>query len=140
MTSLMKANDLCLVTGVSGYLASWIAKDLLEKGFRVRGTIRSLRDESKLQTMRRLLPGVELVAADLRSPCQWIFHVASPQAVPSEKDRRPTTRVAPSGLLWMLKFFVQDIGESTTNSDTGMCTRRNGRMCTNTSTPIFAVR
>jgi dihydroflavonol-4-reductase len=42
------------------------------------------------------LPGLELVAADLRSPDGWaaavvdvegVFHVASPQAVPSERDR-----------------------------------------------------
>ncbi len=92
----MQAGDLCLVTGVSGYLASWIAKDLLDAGFRVRGTLRSLQDEDKVQTLRALLPKVELVAADLRSPvgwpeavqdCRWVFHVASPQAVKSEKDR-----------------------------------------------------
>ena len=96
MTKAMQAGDLCVVTGVSGYLASWIAKDLLEGGFRVRGTIRSLNDASKVETLRALLPGVELVEADLRSPvgwpeavqgARWIFHVASPQAVKSETDR-----------------------------------------------------
>lgn len=92
----MKNGDLCLVSGVSGYLGSWIAKDLLEKGFRVRGTVRSLDDPGRIATLRQLLPGVELVAADLRQEqgwaeavagCQWVFHVASPQAVKSEHDR-----------------------------------------------------
>lgn len=35
-----KYTPLVLVTGVSGFLASWIVKDLLEKGYRVRGTVR----------------------------------------------------------------------------------------------------
>ncbi len=92
----MENGDLCLVTGASGYIASWIAKDLLDQGFRVRGTVRSLSDTDKVTTLRMLLPEVELVAADLRSPdgwaeavagVKWVFHVASPQAVPSEKDR-----------------------------------------------------
>lgn len=96
----MEKGDLCLVTGASGYLGSWLAKDLLERGFRVRGTVRDLGDagepEGRTATLRQLLPGIELVAADLRSEagwstavagCRWVFHVASPQAVKSESDR-----------------------------------------------------
>jgi nucleoside-diphosphate-sugar epimerase len=92
----MRVGDLCLVTGVSGFLASWISNELLERGFRVRGTVRSLADASRTRILKATLPGVELVAADLRSPegwtealrdCRWIFHVASPQASKSEKDR-----------------------------------------------------
>ncbi len=84
------------MTGVSGYLGSWIAKDLIDQGFRVRGTIRSLADESRVATLRSLLPGIELVEADLRSAAgwpeavggsRWVFHVASPQAVATETDR-----------------------------------------------------
>ncbi|HEY0713394.1 MAG TPA: NAD-dependent epimerase/dehydratase family protein [Polyangia bacterium] len=96
MTDSMKKGDLALVTGVSGYLASWLAKDLLARGLRVRGTIRSLNDAEKVGVLNRLLPGIELCAADLRSSAgwneavagaRWVFHVASPQAVPSETDR-----------------------------------------------------
>src|SRR5581483_1963989 len=87
--SSMNRGDLCLITGVSGYLASWIAKHLIDAGFRVRGTVRSLADADKVAAMRALLPGVELAEADLRSAdgwkeavagSQWVFHVASPQA------------------------------------------------------------
>ncbi|WP_394780943.1 NAD-dependent epimerase/dehydratase family protein [Undibacterium sp.] len=104
----MKKGDLCLVTGVSGYLASWLAKDLLEQGFTVRGTVRSLQDENRAATLRALLPGIQLVAADLRSAqgwaeavagVKWVFHVASPQAVKSETGR---TAVAVSGMRYVL--------------------------------------
>src|SRR5262245_6567686 len=96
MESVVKEGDLCLVTGASGYLGSWTAKYLLEQGFRVRGTVRSLDDKARNETLRQLLPGIELVAADLReeegwgaavSGVKWVFHVASPQAVKSERDR-----------------------------------------------------
>lgn len=96
MNAMMNKGDLCLVTGASGYLGSWIAKLLLDEGFRVRGTIRSLNDPDRVAAIRAILPGIELVAADLRAPAgwdeaangvRWVFHIASPQAVPSEKDR-----------------------------------------------------
>ncbi len=104
----MQPEDLCLVTGITGYVASWIGKDLLEQGYRVRGTVRNLTDEEKIHKMRELLPGAEFVEADLRSKagwekavdgCRWVFHVASPQAVASETDR---TGGATSGTQYVL--------------------------------------
>ena len=95
-TAPMREGDLCLVTGASGYLASWIVKALLEAGFRVRGTVRRLDDVTKTSTLQALFPTLELVEADLRQStgwaeavagCRWVFHVASPQAVPSEAER-----------------------------------------------------
>lgn len=92
----MQKGDLCLVTGITGYVASWIGSYLLEEGYRVRGTVRSLKDEAKIKQMRQILPGAEFIEADLRSAdgwekatagCKWVFHVASPQAVASETDR-----------------------------------------------------
>ena len=95
----MQQGDLCLVTGITGYVASWISKDLLEEGYRVRGTVRSLKDEKKIQKMRELLPGAEFVEADLRSKagwekategCRWVF-------------------TYPKFLMWILKFFSADV-------------------------------
>ena len=40
-----------LVTGANGYIAVWVVKKLLEKGFAVRGTVRS---ESKAPYLREL--------------------------------------------------------------------------------------
>lgn len=40
-----------LVTGASGYLASWIIKFLLETGHTVRGTVRSLASKDKYEKL-----------------------------------------------------------------------------------------
>jgi nucleoside-diphosphate-sugar epimerase len=96
MTNVMKKGDLVLITGITGYMATWIAKGLLDEGYRVRGTYRS---ENKLPFIRQLLPGIELVKADLNGnegwqealkDVKWLFHVASPQAVATEHHRTET--------------------------------------------------
>ncbi|KRM11969.1 NAD-dependent epimerase/dehydratase family protein [Paucilactobacillus suebicus] len=110
MTDMMKKNDLVLVTGITGYMATWIAKDLLDKGYRVRGTYRS---EGKLPFIKTLLPGIELVKADLNGDdgwqealdgVQWMFHVASPQAVATESNR---TETAMAGIDNIFKFALK---------------------------------
>lgn len=92
----MQKGDLVLITGISGYLATWVAKFLLEEGFRVRGTVRSTKNAQQQEKLQQILPGAEYVEADLRSEegwdeavkdVKWVFHIASPQAVASEKDR-----------------------------------------------------
>ncbi|WP_028778657.1 NAD-dependent epimerase/dehydratase family protein [Shimazuella kribbensis] len=91
----MKKGDLCLVTGITGYLASWVGKYLLQDGFRVRGTMRNINDSKKVKMIKENLPGIELVEADLQKEkgwkeavegCKWVFHVASPQAKKTEKN------------------------------------------------------
>jgi nucleoside-diphosphate-sugar epimerase len=37
----VEPNSKVLVTGASGFIAAWVVKTLLERGFRVRGTVRS---------------------------------------------------------------------------------------------------
>ena len=65
----MASSSPVLVTGASGYLASWIVKLLLEDGFSVRGTVRNLGDSSKTEHLRKLgdqFPGkLTLLEADL---------------------------------------------------------------------------
>ncbi len=83
-----------VVTGGAGYIASWVVKYLLEDGFTVRATVRSLGDERKLAHLKALAqanPGrLELFEADLLKPgsfdqaisgaggCSLVFHMASP--------------------------------------------------------------
>ncbi|KAJ1366876.1 hypothetical protein KIN20_027658 [Parelaphostrongylus tenuis] len=89
--SMDKANSeiLVLVTGASGYIASHCVRLLLNQGYRVRGTVRSLKNEKKVAPIRRLQQDerLELVEADLMneecwksavSGCQYILHIASP--------------------------------------------------------------
>lgn len=80
------------VTGATGFIASWIVKSLLEKGYNVKGTVRNPNSESA--KILKELPGaserLELFAADILKPgsfdsifegCDGIFHTAA--ATPS---------------------------------------------------------
>lgn len=66
-----------LVTGASGFLASHIVLQLLERGeFMVRGTVRSLKNDKKVAPLRNLRPEngkyeLELVEADLTNKESW---------------------------------------------------------------------
>ena len=74
--TLISSLIVVLVTGATGYLASHIIKQLHESGeFKVRGTVRSLEDNSKLDALKALLHDgenpVEFVEADLLKPESW---------------------------------------------------------------------
>ncbi|KAF8780962.1 hypothetical protein HU200_000928 [Digitaria exilis] len=83
------------VTGAGGYVASWLVRLLLTRGYAVHGTVRDLGDE-KTAHLKRLPSasdpegGLRLFRADLLdydamaaaiAGCQGVFHVATP--VPS---------------------------------------------------------
>lgn len=88
-----------LVTGGSGYLASWVIKHLLEDGKTVRATV---RDKSKTEKYQHLLDmaaqasgTVEVFEADLLhdgsfdeavAGCDVVIHTASPFLVGKIKD------------------------------------------------------
>lgn len=107
---------LVLVSGVSGYIGSWTAYVLLKLGYRVRGTVRSLKNEKKVAFLRDLCPGsdhkLELVEADLSSDegwdkavegCTYILHVASPFPAESPSDKYELIKPAVDGTLRVLK-------------------------------------
>jgi len=88
-----------LVTGVTGYLASWIVKDLLEKGYAVHGTIRNLKDEKKVAHLKKIEEStrgkLNLFEADLllegsfekaMKDCSIVIHTASPFKVSGVKN------------------------------------------------------
>src|SRR3954466_5662458 len=88
----MADNDLILVTGASGFVGKWCVIKLLEKGHRVRGTVRS---DAKAALVRKTVARVvgeaaagrlELVKADILSDAGWpeamtgcdaVMHVAT---------------------------------------------------------------
>lgn len=87
----MNTGDVVLVTGGSGYIAGYCILQLLEKGCRVRATVRSLARESEVRQTLHLTgergASVTFHAADLTADagwveavegCAYVLHVASP--------------------------------------------------------------
>jgi len=75
------------VTGASGYVAGEVIKQLLEKGYSVRGTVRSIKDETKVKHLTDTFHGLQLFEADLLKEGSFdecfagvsaVFHTASP--------------------------------------------------------------
>ena len=88
-----------LVTGASGYVASWIVRQLLEDGRTVRGTVRNPDKPSGLEHLHALAeehPGrLTLHAADLldegsyaeaMNGCELVTHTASPFLIGRVRD------------------------------------------------------
>ncbi|XP_039847662.1 phenylacetaldehyde reductase-like isoform X2 [Panicum virgatum] len=84
------AEKVVCVTGAGGFIASWIVKLLLERGYTVRGTLRDPADPKKIGHLRALDGSAErlqLFKADLLEEgsfdavvqgCECVFHTASP--------------------------------------------------------------
>lgn len=100
-------SPIVLVTGASGYLAAHIVKVLQDEGYRVRGTVRNLQDETKVKPLKELCPNadhpLELVEADLLKEetweaavkdCSYVIHTASP--FPSTPPPNPDDVLKPA--------------------------------------------
>uniref|UniRef100_A0ACD6AC73 Uncharacterized protein n=1 Tax=Avena sativa TaxID=4498 RepID=A0ACD6AC73_AVESA len=91
------------VTGAAGYIASWLVKLLLEKGYTVKGTVRN-PDDPKNAHLKALDGAAErliLCKADLLDydaicravhGCQGVFHTASPVTDDPEQMVEPAVR------------------------------------------------
>ncbi len=112
----MTSTDTVLVTGGSGYIASFCIARLLLEGVTVRTTVRNLaREERVRETLRMLVPSVErlhVLAADLNDDrgwaeaaagCSHVLHVASPLPATNPKDDDELVRPAREGALRVLK-------------------------------------
>lgn len=51
-----KSDQLVLVTGASGYLATNVIYYLLQYGYKVRGTVRDLRNLNKVEPIYNIYP------------------------------------------------------------------------------------
>jgi dihydroflavonol-4-reductase len=97
------------VTGASGFIATHIVRDLLARGYRVRGTVRNPGRTADLAFLRGL-PGaaerLELVEGELTDPkgwdaavdgCEYVMHTASPYRIDVEDPRRDLVEPAVRG-------------------------------------------
>jgi len=103
-----------LITGITGFLGSTLAKLLLEKNYQVRGTVRDKSNMRKMQPLKLLpnLKNLEFVEADLLNSrswsnaiqgCHYVFHVASPFPSSYPKDESEIIQSAVEGTLSVLR-------------------------------------
>jgi dihydroflavonol-4-reductase len=107
-------DTLVVVTGASGFIALHCVRELLERGYRVRGTLRSLASEPHVRkALLPLEPGGRLsfAVAELLSDAGWdaavagaryVLHVASPVPKSDPKDPNELIRPAREGALRVL--------------------------------------
>ncbi|XP_028758810.1 cinnamoyl-CoA reductase 1-like [Neltuma alba] len=86
------------VTGASGFIASWLVKLLLLRGYSVKGTVRDLNDSNKTEHLLKLEGAKErlqLMQANLLEEgsfdsavegCDGVFHTASPVSLAVKVD------------------------------------------------------
>jgi dihydroflavonol-4-reductase len=104
-----------LVTGASGFIASHIVQQLLEGGYRVRGTVRDpvkTRAEGHLTGLPGARERLELATADLLTPdafddavreCEYVIHTASPYAIDVADPQRDLVDPAVRGTISLLE-------------------------------------
>ena len=108
------------VTGASGYVGCHVTRELLERGYRVRATVRDPGDASKTEHVRQLLPAaadrLELCGADLLEPgsfddaiagCEHVYHVASPVQLAAKDPERSIIAPAVEGTKNVLTACVR---------------------------------
>jgi dihydroflavonol-4-reductase len=108
-----------LLTGVSGFIAKRIALDLLEAGYAVRGSLRSLKRADEVRTAIRphltdpaALDRLSFVELDLTRDAGWgdamlgitaLIHTASPFPLAPPRDENEVIRPAVDGTLRALR-------------------------------------
>ncbi len=113
---MLENNKNVLVTGITGFIGSHIAVQLLNAGYAVRGTMRNLdRKESILKILKENAPvsdNLEFVKGELTEPEDWnkamegidyVMHVASPLPFDLKKDANDLIIPAKEGTLNVLR-------------------------------------
>jgi dihydroflavonol-4-reductase len=106
-----------LVTGVSGYVGSHCAVELIKEGYEVRGSIRSLKKKDEVaKGVARFVDTKDKLEfcelnllsddgwAEAMKGCDYVLHVASPFEIAQPKDEDEMIKPAVEGALRALKF------------------------------------
>lgn len=108
--SLEETRELVLVTGASGFLAMHVVQQCVRNGFKVRGTVRDLKDEKRVRPLMKMSSrfNLELVEADLLNKNCWskvmkdvsyVIHTASPFPIAQPENDDDIIRPALEGTL-----------------------------------------
>lgn len=121
MSEELPSSDLVVVTGASGFVALHCVVQLLQAGYRVRGTLRDLSREESLRSALgqalksdpvELLEGLTFCRCDLVEDTGWdeallgaryLLHVASPVPAEVPRDEQAVIRPAQEGTLRVLQ-------------------------------------
>ncbi|EOX96631.1 NAD(P)-binding Rossmann-fold superfamily protein [Theobroma cacao] len=110
-----EAEKVVCVTGASGYVASWLVKLLLQRGYTVKATVRDPNDPKKTEHLLSLDGAKErlhLFKAELVDEgcfdsvvdgCQGVFHTASPVFISAADPQAEIIDPAVKGTLNVLK-------------------------------------
>lgn len=111
----MPVEKLVCVTGASGFVAAHVIRELLARGYRVRGTVRGRVVAGKYDFLTQLSGAgarLELVTAELRDEgsydaavagCDAVVHAASPYVVNVSDPQRDLVEPAVGGTLNVLR-------------------------------------
>ncbi|KAK6917392.1 NAD-dependent epimerase/dehydratase [Dillenia turbinata] len=117
MASEGNGKKACVVGG-SGFVASWIVKLLLEKGYEVNTTVRDPGNQKKISHLLALQNSgkLNIFRADLTDEnsfdaavagCDYVFHVATPVNFASEDPENEMIKPAIQGVTNVLKACVK---------------------------------
>ena len=113
----MASNELICVTGASGFIGSYLVKGLLERGYRVRATVRDPSATEKVAHLKQM-GDVEIYGADLLEEgsfheavrgCDVVMHAASAVFLTAKDPQKEIVDVAVKGTENVLSA-VQDAG------------------------------
>lgn len=115
----MIANKPICVTGASGFIASYLIRELLDCGYNVRGTVRGLTEGNKYEYLTSLLGAterLELMQAELLTEgsydeavagCEYVMHTASPYVLDVKEPQHDLVDPALKGTLNVMQACVK---------------------------------
>ena len=108
--ALIDKNRPVMVTGATGYVASWLVKKLLEEGLTVHAAIRNVDDNQKIDHLKSIAKDssgdIKFFEADLlksgdyeeaMKDCELVYHTASPFITVVENAQRDLLDPAEKG-------------------------------------------